>query len=66
MVGVGKCLFHGKNLLRNIWERYYCVVSFYGGDLGSFSTAGIDESSEQGAVSSRTVECASVGNCFKL
>jgi len=30
MVGVEKCLFHGKNLLWNIWERYYCVVSFCG------------------------------------
>ena len=55
--GGEKCSFHGKNLLRNIWERYYCVVSFYGGYLGSFSTAGIEESSEQGAVSSRAVEC---------
>jgi len=29
---------------------------FLWGDSGSFSTAGIDESSEQGAVWSRTVE----------
>ena len=63
MVGVEQYLFHGKNLLRNIWERYYCVVSFYGGDLGSFSTAGIEESSEhQGAVWSRTEKAASVGS----
>ena len=36
-------------------------------DLGSFSTADIDESSEhQGVVCSRTVDAASVGICLNL
>ena len=49
-------MFIHKNLFRNIWERQDCGVSFCRRDLGSFSTARIDESSEHRAVWSRTVE----------